>query len=171
MLLALLMSPAARAEPESPKFAMMVVEDAAAGNDILNGSIDSATRKLAAMKGKKRKGFATHTNTCVAYLKAKQVAKASEACDEALSFARAQMYALGSKRRKNKLRAHQVQFELAVALSNQGVLLAVTGETERAMQAFDSAAELKLNRKLVRNNIKRLNALKTDSMPGETTGS
>ena len=50
---------------------------------------------------------------------------------------------------------------MTVALSNQGVLLAINGETDRAKDAFDNALQLKSHRKLVRNNIARMNSLPT----------
>ena len=127
----------------------------------MDGSFETAIQKLSAQKGKKRNEFAVHTNTCVAYAKAKQVAKASTACDEALAFAEAQLDALGPGSHARKSRLRQVRSDMTVALSNQGVLLAINGETDRAKDAFDNALQLKSHRKLVRNNIARMNSLPT----------
>lgn len=109
------------------RYKMAAVSNRARGNVVLAGNY---RRAIEALDGKGAKQFASSTNLCVAYTMTGELQKADVECGAALKLS--QDKAL-----------HQ---DMAIALSNLGVLKAVSGDTNGAQQDFTRA--LQLNRKL-----------------------
>lgn len=109
------------------RYKMAAVIDRARGNTVLAGDYE---RAIEALSGKSARRFASSTNLCVAYTMTGELQKADVECGAALKLS--QDKAL-----------HQ---DMAIALSNLGVLKAVSGDTNGAQQDFTRA--LQLNRKL-----------------------
>lgn len=149
-------STAVSAETVTPAFRMMVIEDASFGPQLLSGDYDEAIEKLSAIKAGKRNYFATQTNFCVAYTKARQVDKAIAACDAALAFAEKKANSVAGSKYGDPVARKEVQSNLAVALSNRGVLFAVVGKPDQAKKYFETAIQLKGRNDFAEANNSRL---------------
>lgn len=142
--------------PEKP-FQMAVIVDDAHGRTVASGKYDAAIEKITAGKRKLGDVFSGYVNLCVAYAKAREVKKALDACDAAVAYMSEQeSRASGSKNKRNpELRVYRSN--LAVALSNRGVLLAATGDIELARKDFVAAMGFDTRySKLAAGNLDRL---------------
>ena len=147
-LMATIVIPVVGAATEVSAYRMAVVSDASQGRTILYGSYEKAIDKLAMKKARSHNRFSTYNNLCVAYTKTKNLEKAVQACDAAI--------------------AHTaVRRDLAVALSNRGVLFAVSGNTEKARQSFEEALELNAYDKDPGINLSLLNSMAEPTMASE----
>lgn len=131
----------AEEQTETP-LTMIVLKDTAYGISIASGNYQRAISKLTASVDKGRSKFATYNNLCVAYAKAKELDNAIDACDAALAAVKKRESSYMPKSRGYDLSYAQYQADLAVALSNRGVLLAVAGNESAATQAFEDAISL-----------------------------
>lgn len=133
---------ATHAESESVAYAMSVLEDSTGAKDILRGDYGQVIENLATSTPRAAGKFATQTNLCVAYTKSGDFSSAEHACDSAVAVTRKALaevrgsYSAGFTQRS-------LRRELAVALSNRGVLRVHSGETELAGQDFVEASEQK----------------------------
>jgi len=152
-IIASFLTSAAHAETRTSPFEMMVVSDSSHGKTVLSGSYDSAIQKLSTAK---TADFAKYTNLCVAYTKSKNLERATEACQGAVSLAEEKALRKVSKRRQSDLEHRNTQRNYAMALSNRGVLSAVMGDLDQAERDFTAAMELKTRNKRVKNNLARL---------------
>ncbi|WOJ94804.1 hypothetical protein R0135_06450 [Congregibacter variabilis] len=114
-------------ESLTSRYKMAAVSNRARGNVVLAGDYEKAIEVL---DSKGAKQFASSTNLCVAYTMTGELQKADLECGTALKLS--QEKAAGR--------------DMAVALSNLGVLKAVSGDLSGARQDFTRALEL--NRKL-----------------------
>ncbi|MFT4767537.1 MAG: Flp pilus assembly protein TadD [Glaciecola sp.] len=114
-------------ESITSRYKMAAVSNRARGNVVLAGNYQ---RAIDALDGKSAKQFASSTNLCVAYTMTGELQKADVECDAALKLSEDKAL-------------HQ---DMAIALSNLGVLKAVSGDMNGAQQDFTRALEL--NRKL-----------------------
>jgi tetratricopeptide (TPR) repeat protein len=114
---------------ESPVagYKMAAVIDRARGNVVLAGNYAEA---IEALDTNGREHFASKTNLCVAYTMTGDLEKADAECDAALKLSEGKA----------------VRNHIAVALSNLGVVKAVSGDLNGAQQNFNRALEF--NRKL-----------------------
>jgi len=137
------LTPEARADeqPETP-LTMIVLKDTAYGISIASGNYQRAISKLTASVSSGRDKFATYNNLCVAYAKSKDLESALQACDAALAAVKERDYGSRSRYRGYDQRYAQYQADMAVALSNRGVLLAVGGDESAAAKAFEDALSL-----------------------------
>jgi tetratricopeptide (TPR) repeat protein len=120
---------------EAPSaYVMTVILDQAQGDQLLRGSYGQAIESLTA--DSKRPRFAENNNLCVAYTKTNNLPEAEQACSAALRNSKP-LFGLYDLARKT---------DHAVALSNRGVIHAVSGDLERAKQDFRAA--IKVNRYL-----------------------
>lgn len=148
------------AEPETQPFAMTVIKDRAYGYSILRGSFNHAIDRLSA-RSKALKTPESATNLCVAYVKAKELDKAMIACNAAVLTLQSKKNANANRSLTSETLRASLDADLSVALSNQGVLFAVTGEDERARENFMTAIELDPNRSRARENLIRLNSIES----------
>lgn len=133
-------SPASAQEPgATTPFTMAVVVDDAYGRAIVSGKFDKAINRITADGNRSPNRFSHQNNLCVAYLKSKETDKARIACDAAIAIAETQESRATKKNRDRALSVRASRSDLAIALSNRGVLLAATGDAERARQDFVAA--------------------------------
>lgn len=116
------------AESLASRYKMAAVSDRARGNVVLAGDYAKAIEVLGSKSGKH---FASSTNLCVAYTMTGDLEKAGTECDVALTLSE----------------DSAVRRDTAVALSNRGVVKAVSGDVSGAQQDFTRALEI--NRKLL----------------------
>ena len=127
--------------PANP-FQMAVVIDEAYGRAVVSGDYDKAIEKITAGRNKSHDYFSSQVNLCVAYAKTMEIEKARTACDAAIAHLRKEEGRVSRIKndRNPELRAYRSN--LSAALSNRGVLLVATGDTELAREAFVAAIDI-----------------------------
>lgn len=131
--------PAISVASDIPAYRMAVVSDLSEGRAILFGAYEKAVSRLETKRIRSQKRFSTYNNLCVAYTKTNNLEKAVEACDAALADTESRV-AKRSRRYNDDYPA--VRRDHAVALSNRGVLHAVSGNSELARLSFEEALEM-----------------------------
>jgi predicted negative regulator of RcsB-dependent stress response len=124
----------AQAQENSAAYVMTVIDDRAAGDQVISGAYSQAIESLTANTAKRSSTFAASNNLCVAYTKTNRLSEAEQACSTALRTSKAtyaSSYDVNVKR----------DFH-AVALSNRGVIRAVSGNTDQARQDFKTAMKI-----------------------------
>jgi tetratricopeptide (TPR) repeat protein len=124
----------AQAQENSAAYVMTVIDDRAAGEQVISGAYAQAIESLTANTAKRSTAFAASNNLCVAYTKTNRLPEAEQACSTALRTGKttyASWYDVNGKR----------DF-YAVALSNRGVIRAVSGNTDQARQDFKAAMKI-----------------------------
>lgn len=148
---------AGAAEAQSP-YVMTVIADKAQGEQVVSGQYEDAIAAITSPKSQNRDSFAASNNLCVAYTKMSDLAKATAACADALQVS------------NNKFGpwydASRMRNDKALALSNRGVIRAITGDDSGARQDFELA--IRLGRKLSAP-VENLARLETEA--GETVSS
>ena len=123
---------------EADLYHMLVISNQHKGEALLAGrhaeTIQALTRSPV-----RANDFAASNNLCVAYVRTKQAQKALAACKKAVDRSR------WAGRR-----------DQAVALSNLGVVRALTGDTDGAQHAFKAAIRLNAEISAPRENLARL---------------
>lgn len=110
-----------------PAYVLTAITDQARGLQVLDGAYDEVIEHLAAAEKKNR--FAENNNLCVAYTKTNNLAEAEKACTAALKSSTLLSRPYDSPRKIGH----------AVALSNRGVIRAVSGDIELARRDFQEA--------------------------------
>lgn len=118
-------------------YQMAAVSDRARGSAVLGGDYDEAIDDLG---GQSRRRFASSTNLCVAYTMTGDLEKATVECGAALKL---------SERAA-------VRRDIAVALSNLGVIKAVRGDVIGARQDFSKAISIHGELRPASDNLQRL---------------
>lgn len=152
----------AAASAEEPAFTMTTIIDTAYGEEVAAGKYVQAIGKITQTKGKVD-AFFESTNLCVAYTKTGNVDEASLACDAAVKQADGMSY----DRRIDLPKSYQESIRkkyLAMALSNRGVLHAVTGDVRLAHQDFVEALRFKKHTTVVKTNLARLGEVETEKV-------
>lgn len=150
----------AQAEQVSPRpFSMTVVSDRAEGKSILSGSFDSAIDKISERSDHRQTSFEIQNNLCVAYAKAKQLEQAIDACEAAMRSLQAKKDVFEGRRYLRTTKREAYIANLSIALSNQGVLYAVSGEHAQARDNFMAAMDLETDRSAARDNLHRLSSI------------
>ncbi|MDJ0792672.1 MAG: hypothetical protein QNI98_00405 [Woeseiaceae bacterium] len=139
-------------------FQMGVVEDQAYGRSIQSGKYELAIGKLTRPGRFSRGAFPSQNNLCVAYVKTSNLEKAAAACNAAVNESKArEKRATKKSPRSTESRAYRS--DLAVALSNRGVLRAVSGDASNARADFHAALELDTRyATFATNNLQRLDS-------------
>ena len=135
-------------------YTMTTIVDASYGDQVAAGKYDRAIQKLSASSSKSD-AFFKATNLCVAYTKVGNFADAAIACDTAVDKAKSMDY----EKRSQISRRFQVKTRktyLAMALTNRGVLHAVTGNVELAHQAFSEALATYEGAAVAKTNLAKL---------------
>jgi hypothetical protein len=153
--LALLASPPLLAEDVPAVYEMSVIEDAAQGHRMTEGDFSNAIEKINAPRLFKSTTFAMSNNLCVAYTMTMKFKEAEQACDAALS---ARDKVRFPARWYNSFVKRTTVRDKAMALSNRGVLRAVTGDAAGARADFESAIGLESALDSARANLTRLDA-------------
>ncbi len=118
-------------------YQMAAVIDRARGGAVMAGDYSEAIAKLG---DSSRMGFESSTNLCVAYTMTGELDNANRACTAALALSE----------RSN------IRRDIAVALSNLGVVKAVKGDLSGARRDFTRALELKSDLRQAGENLERL---------------
>ncbi len=124
-LMFMLAAGAAQAELDADAFEMLVISDQAFGDALMAGELETAIEGITAKTLRRKEIFAAQNNLCVAYVRSNQPRKAKVACESAVTRSR-------SESRYNK----------AIALSNLGVVRALTDNKESAIHSFKAATRL-----------------------------
>jgi len=144
-------------EEESMPFTMAVIIDGAQGAEVQAGRYEKAINRITRSGRRVPKDFAAQVNLCVAYAKTKDLQKASNACDAAIAEVKTQDKRMSRIKNDRNPELLAYRSDLALALSNRGVLLAAIGDTERAKRSFHSAIELGTrNSWIFETNLRRL---------------
>lgn len=132
-------------QPEVQPYAMAVISNAAYGAKVESGRYEQAIDRITRNGSRMPDRFSEQVNLCVAYTKTRNIAKAGAACDAAI----AKATELPDSRQNDA--------DLALALSNRGVLMAVKGEHELAKRDFRGAIDLRTKlTSIATNNLERL---------------
>ncbi len=142
-------SPAVAHDPKLA-FEMTVIQDAAYGSRVMAGKLADAISKISAATIRPSGRFFAETNLCVAYTKSGDFDSAERACDEAIALASMQ----GSSTSDYRSRIAR-RYE-ALALSNRGVLSALSGNGDSARRDFRDALELESGLSAPRRNLEYL---------------
>ncbi len=141
---------------DAPSFTMTVFEDAAHGSKVVAGRYDSAIERLTRAPVRFGNDVEGLTNLCVAYTKSGKLDKAVDACESAVTLLEASDRELPTKANARGYAQRQYATELAIALSNRGVLRVAQGQEELAAKDFEKAAELEAGVSAPAINLARL---------------
>jgi tetratricopeptide (TPR) repeat protein len=122
---------AATAGEAAMPYVMTVISDQAQGEQVVRGHYNEAIRQITSATNTNR--FAASNNLCVAYTKVNKLADAERACLDALKRSRSTFMSWYDIAKKT---------DHAVALSNLGVIRAVSGDSARARKDFREAVRL-----------------------------
>jgi len=132
--------PVTAQETPAAAYTMAVVKNEAYGQRVTAGKYEQAIDKITRGGARVKDRFADQVNLCVAYAKTKDIENANASCNAALAGLKRQE--ARATRSKRTLVYSNYQRDLAVALSNRGVLFAVSGDRARAKESFAAAIEL-----------------------------
>lgn len=135
-------------------FHMMAIEDQAKGALITEQKFAEAIEKISTIR-ERRRSFAAHTNLCVAYVKLKRAEEARKSCEAAVAARE------GTSRKKHwyplaNSGGRLFDRDRAVALSNRGVLRALTGDLDGAQADFEMSASITNSLDATRTNLAKL---------------
>ncbi len=145
-LSALAFSVSAGADEQKIPYTMTAITDASFGTQVTEGHYETAIQRISAPTFNRQGSFESKTNLCVAYTKNAQIDEATAVCDAAVS------------RLKRMSSVEMSRTDLAIALSNRGVLRAVKGEIELARKDFQDAIELRSGLSAPETNLARLDS-------------
>lgn len=138
----------ASAEGSQSGFVMTVIADRALGEKVLDGDYAAAIEAITSSRTRQRDDFAVSNNLCVAYTKSNDLANAGTACAEALRTSQAQAGPWYDAYRNRR--------DHALALSNRGVIRAITGDVDGARNDFERAVALHDKLRAAVDNLARL---------------
>jgi tetratricopeptide (TPR) repeat protein len=162
LIIAATSMPALAHDERAAPFTMAVILGEAHGSKVEAGQYEQAIERITESGRRAPEDFADQVNLCVAYVKTKDIRKAGTACDAAVAKVKKQENRV-SRIRNNRSEVRTYRANLALALSNRGVLLAATGDTERAKQDFLAAIDLQTQDSWIfENNLSRVEQV-TDS--------
>lgn len=137
-----LLPPAASAdEAAAAPFTMAVLTDEAYGARVMSGKYEKAIERLTRGGARSNSRFAEQNNLCVAFAKTTDLTNALAACEAAVAKVK-ERERLANNRPKRSFTARAYRSDLAIALSNYGVLLAVQGAIDEARASFEAAIAL-----------------------------
>lgn len=156
VLAAALLAAPAHAGDSEPAYTMAVFSDTSYGRKVTSGEYAEAIDRITARKYRRRNAFEAKTNLCVAYLKSGDLDNAAQSCDAAIALIREKRDKVTGMSRKVFPEELGYDAYLAMALSNRGVLYAVSGDRERARTDFEEAIDLKAGPSAPKTNLARL---------------
>ena len=128
------------------RFVMTVYEDMAQGRAILEGSPQAMIDRVTQEDSGADLSFPENVNLCVALTQVKRVADATRACDAAVNASRKEARRLKRTASPAFMPSGETKDVIVLALTNRGVLYAVTGELEKARELFNEALDLQTRR-------------------------
>ena len=147
----------------TPKYEMSVFSDAAQGSKILSGKYENAITNMTAKNAPSERQVDLQTNLCVAYAKSGQLEAAELACDKAVIAAKRLKRSTSSSFADGTPTRIRGRY-LAIALSNRGVLRAVSGDLEAAKQDFDEALAQRSRISSIEANLAKLELYTEESV-------
>lgn len=135
-------------------YVMTVYENVSYGQAILGKPSETTISRLARKQHKDR--LSNQTNLCVAYVKTKQISKAAEACDSAISASESEARRLRRTEPFGRRSGRIADTGRAIALTNRGVVHALVGETDQARTMFEKAMQLDSTEDSAAGNLARL---------------
>jgi len=145
---------------------MVAFEDQESGELITSGQYSEAVEKISGTRFKRR-SFAAHNNLCVAYVKLNRIDDARQSCDAAIA---ARDPASGASRWRAISGSGSRRFDEAMALSNRGVLRALSGDTDGAQTDFERSAQLTDRLEEVHYNFAKLSGeIKSETTTAQNT--
>jgi hypothetical protein len=154
--IALVLGAASAAAGEVESYRVAAIKDTAYGNLILREEFDTAIERLERRDRKGMAGFYTATNLCVAYIKTASLESAEASCALAVDTIEAVLASRVSTDTESELKS--VRRFLALALSNRGVMHAVTGRDAEAQADFEAARSIESRLKEPSINLARHSA-------------
>jgi Flp pilus assembly protein TadD len=139
---ALAFSVSGGAEERQSAYTMTAITNASYGERVTRGEYEYAIEKITAPDYNKKGSFESAVNLCVAYTKIGALESAQLNCDAAISKVRERMKGSSAFMLSQLPGYSSPERDLAVALSNRGVLRAVSGDLELARQDFAEAVKL-----------------------------
>ena len=143
---------AVAADDRQGTFEMTAIRDAAFGGKVVAGKHDEAIEKIRSHRTRQSERFYANTNLCVAYTVSRAFAEAEKACDDALADMTPASRALPAEKER------MIRRFRALALSNRGVLRAITGDERSAREDFTAALALEVSLSAPERNLARLEA-------------
>lgn len=143
------------AHEEEPSYTVGVLLDVARGRTILAENYTAAISRLESRDARGINRFYVANNLCVAYLKAGRLEDATRACDTAVTTMESYLDS-PQGRFAGADRAEWYRRYLAIALSNRGVALVMSGAKEKARDDFVLALELRPSAPEPEANLTRL---------------
>jgi len=148
----------AAAEEQAPKFTMTVISDGSGSGKVLKGYYASAVDRITAAKKARPSNFASLTNLCVAYTKLGELDRADETCEAAVQLVVERRDGRSRAAKRDDAITAADKADLAVALSNRGVLRAARGDWDRAFDDFQASLELDAGLSAAGINLARLDS-------------
>ena len=137
---------------------MTVIRDAAYGGKVTAGKYDEAIVKINAHTKRPSEQFFASNNLCVAYTKSNDIDSAEKACNDALELA-------ADERGFDSEDLDRIERKYtAMALSNRGVLRAVSGDNVNARRDFLEAMNLEAGLSSPARNLARLDSRIAETM-------
>ena len=149
-------SNALHAGEQKKVYTLTAIEDESFGEEVVAGNYDTAIEGILSSRKAHPLGFEAQTNLCVAYTRSGDFTQAGRSCDAALAaLERRIRRASGPGYAPFQLRRVKEKY-LAVALSNRGVLRALSGKPDLARQDFIRAAGLRYGLDVADANLAKL---------------
>lgn len=133
------LSVSAQAEDPNAAYTMIAITDASYGRKVTSGRYEQAIERITMRRIRNSEFFESKTNLCVAYTKSGDLENASVACNDAIEYVRKRV---DSNKSTARIPIAQ-RINLAAALTNRGVLHAVTGKHDLARRDFVEADSLR----------------------------
>ncbi len=134
------------AEHDASAYRMAVLVDGAYGEDLVAGDYEQAIEELDADSGR----FAAVNNLCVAYIMASDAGNARVACERAVAKSEKRL------RHSDSWLRQAYKRDAAIALSNRGVVLALSGDLAGAQEDFERALKFRSRLEEPEANLTRL---------------
>ena len=162
-MMAIFATPALAQDVGEPQYTLTAIEDSSHGQDVLEGRFELAVAELTSGNKRWQRTFETKTNLCVAYTKLGDFDNAAPACDAAVEAMRTQMRQPSSRLHQLYPDRRAISRYLAVALSNRGVLRALSGDSELAREDFLSAQSLGVLEATANTNLAKLDTFESEA--------
>lgn len=139
---ACLFAGSAIAKDKAPTFTMTVISNEKFSQKVLNGDYEAAIEKISGASERAVDSFSAQTNLCVAYTKVGELDRAAGPCNMAVQIVREKRNSRPRMQRSNPHVDAADRSDLAIALSNRGVLRAARGEHQLALADFEASLDL-----------------------------
>lgn len=140
-------------ETAGSAYTMSVIKNEAFGQTFLSGEYEKGIAKIQSYIARRAESFAAKNNLCVAYTLTGKFDQAAPACEAAISKSKQ-----NGRQENSPLNPYDDSRDLALAYSNRGVLRAVSGDIEGAIQDFEYAAEVNTDLVAAAENLAYLKA-------------